>query len=430
MVRVTGLSHEGRGVARVDGKTLFLQGGLPREDVEFRYLRRRGRFDEGEVVRVITAAAERVEPACRHYAACGGCSLQHMSGEHQLRHKESVMLEQLHRTSALEPLEILPPMAGSEFGYRRKARLSVRSLTREGKAVVGFRERRGSRIADLQSCEVLHPRAAVLIPRLGELVGELSVRRHVPQIEVAVDEGSCGLVFRHLRPLSEGDLSLLGEFGHAHHARIFLQPGGEESVRPLDAADPGIFHYLLPGFDLDMEFGPVDFTQVNFEVNRRMVARVSDLLELASGDDVLDLFCGIGNFSLAIARRARSVTGIEGSRELVSRARSNAQRNGIVNAEFLVGDLHRSGLNPDWMKRAWHKVLLDPPRTGALELIRAIDLRSVSRLVYVSCNPATLARDAGVLVAEHGLVLSKAGVIDMFPQTAHVESVAVFDRRN
>ncbi len=424
-VRVTGLSHEGRGIARVDGKTVFLDGALPGETVRFRYLQRHGSYDEGEVLEVECRASERIEPACRYFSRCGGCSLQHVDAGYQLKHKESVLLDHLKRSAGLEPRTLLPAIPGPAFGYRRKARLSVRYAG--GRAVVGFRGRRSGHITQLESCEVLHPRASALLPDLSRLVGTLSVRRRVPQIEVAVDEDGCDLVFRHLRPLTPEDLDSLRSFERRLGARIFLQPGSDDTVHPLSGCAAPLRHYRLDSFDIDLEFGPVDFTQVNFEINGRMVDTVMDLLQPAGSDRVLDLFCGIGNFSLPLARRAGTVTGLEGSASLVARARANAQRNQLDNVDFHSVDLGRGGEPVEPLRRTYEKVLIDPPRAGALTAILALDLSETSRLAYVSCNPATLARDAAVLVNERGLVLSAAGVIDMFPQTAHVESVALFE---
>lgn len=421
------MAHDGRGVARVDGKATFIHGALPGEHVSFRYLNRRRSHDEGEVVSVLRAAAERVEPRCAQYGVCGGCSLQHLRPGAQIAAKQQLLLDELRQIGRVEPQTVLAPIVNdSPWGYRRKARLGVKEVLRKGKVLVGFRERGSSFVADVEHCHVLHPRVGELLPRLGALIGSLSVSRRLPQIEVAMDDTRCVLILRILEPLSARDEWLLAEFQAQHDLVFYLQPGGPETVRPLSAATD--LAYRLPDFDLTLGFLPGDFTQVNSELNRKMVARAVGLLMLQPGDRVLDLFCGVGNFTLPLARRAARVVGVEGDRGLVERARANAARNGLCNVAFHTADLYGELAAEGWMKEAFDKALLDPPRSGALQALPLLPRLGVRRIVYVSCYPGTLARDAGELVNTHGYRLLSAGVMDMFPHTAHVESIALFER--
>jgi 23S rRNA (uracil1939-C5)-methyltransferase len=427
--RVESLSHEGRGIARPGGKTVFISGALPGELVRYRVRRRRGRFDEGIVEEILEASPLRRTPPCPHFRICGGCALQHLGGDEQRRHKESVFLEQLRSQTGIAPDELLPPLAGPELGYRRKARLGVKFVAARGRVMVGFHERYSSYIADMNSCAVLHPSLSALLPALADVIGELSVRDAIPQIEAAAAGQDIVLVFRHLRELSAADRDRLRAFGNSHGVQIRLQPGGEDSIRPLDDAERAPLSYRIPEFDLEMNFSAADFTQVNFEINRLLVRRVVDLLSPAADDRVLDLFCGIGNFTLPLARVAAEAIGVEGLPALAEKARCNARLNGLANARFLVADLAGDGLPEAVRDNGCPLVLLDPPRSGARELIDRMDFSGVRRLVYVSCNPATFARDAASLTADRGFRLSRAGIADMFPQTAHVESVALFERK-
>ena len=424
---IESLSHEGRGIARIDGKTVFIDGALPGEEVRFLYTRKRGQFDEGRTVEVLQASPRRVEPRCPHYGICGGCSLMHLDGGEQLAHKQAVLLEQLQHIGGLEPERTLPPLSASPWGYRRKARLGVKYVAGKEKALVGFREKHSSFIADIDSCEVLHPFLGRAIGELKELVRGLSVYRQVPQMEVAVSDAVAAVVIRHLAPLTDNDRQILSDFEAQRPVRFYLQPGGLDSVRSLSGEDGQDLYYRLDGHDVTMEFSPVDFTQVNFELNVMLVGRVIELLEPGAADTVLDLFCGLGNFTLPIARYANHVTGLEGSKELVCRARGNAEKNGISNVDFSVCNLTEPDAGPVISGYAYNKVLLDPPRSGAREIIEQLDLQRLEKLVYVSCNPATLARDAAILAQRGGLNLKAAGVMDMFPHTSHVESIALFE---
>lgn len=427
-VIVQSLSHEGRGLALVNGKSVFLDGALPGERVQFFYARQRARYDEGRVVRVLEPAPARVTPPCPHFGTCGGCSLQHLAPQQQLQHKQATVLEQLQRIGGIQPEALLPPLAGSGRGYRRKARLAVKFVTKKKAVLVGFREKHSPFVADLSGCEVLHPSVGTRLQDLRALVGELSTYDKIPQIEVAVGDETTALVFRHLAELSSSDIEKLKAFSEQHRISIFLQSGGLETIQPLWPRDPPPLYYTLED-GLSVYFHPADFIQVNAEVNRFMVARVLELLDVQPSDRVLELFSGIGNFSLPIAKRVATLTALEGDAALVARAEANAKRNGIDNIIFHVTDLTDSESCAAFVEGPYDSLLLDPPRTGASEVIEALDLETVKRLVYVSCNPATLARDAAILDDKKGFKLSCLGLIDMFPHTSHVETVALFEHR-
>ncbi len=424
---IESLSHEGRGIARINGKTVFIDGALPGEQVRFQYSRRRGQFDEGRAVEIVEASEMRVEPRCSYYGNCGGCSLMHMGPEEQITHKQAVLLEQLQHIGGLEPERVLPPLSASRWGYRRKARMGVKYVAGKEKVLVGFREKNGRYIADIDSCKVLHPSPGEDLDQLKALIGTLSVFRQIPQLEVAASDTATAIVIRHLAPLSENDKRVLAEYEETHPVRFYLQPGGLDSVQRLSGRQEQNLYYRLDKHGIKIEFSPVDFTQVNFDLNPLLVDQVISLLDPCATDSVLDLFCGLGNFTLPIARYANHATGVEGSAELVRRAADNALLNGLTNVSFSVCDL--SGTDAGDQSAAWdyNKVLLDPPRSGAREIIEQLDLHRVTKLVYVSCNPATLARDAGILVQQGNLSLKAAGVMDMFPHTSHVESIALFE---
>ena len=424
---ISSMGHDGRGVARVEGKATFVHGALPGEKVNFRYLNRRRSHDEGQVVSVIRPSEDRVEPRCDHYGVCGGCSLQHLEPSMQMQAKQAVLMDNFQQIGGVEPESVLPPIVNdSPWGYRRKARLGVKDVARKGKVLVGFRERGSSFVADLEKCHVLHPRVGELLPALSALVESLSISNRLPQIEMAMDDERCVLILRILDPLSIEDEHLLKEFQASHAVVFYLQPGGPDTVAPLSI---GIdLHYHLPDYDVTLGFLPSDFTQVNTDINRKMIAHAMTLLELQASDRVLDLFCGIGNFTLPIARHCEQVVGVEGSAGLVERACANAGRNGISNAEFFAADLYSELLAEPWMQHHFDKALLDPPRSGALQVLPMLPKMGIKRIVYVSCYPGTLARDAGELVKKHGYRLVSAGVMDMFPHTAHVESIALFEK--
>jgi 23S rRNA (uracil1939-C5)-methyltransferase len=423
------LTHEGRGLAHCDGKAVFLENALPGEIVEFVYTKIQSRYAEGDVTKVITPSPERVEPPCEHFTICGGCSLQHMSAASQIELKQNTLLEQLHHFGQIKAQEILPPLTADTLGYRRKARLGVRYVEKKQRLLIGFREKKGRFLADLKHCLVLDPRVGELITPLSELISTLTVMRDIAQIEVAMGDKDVALVFRNLKPLAENDEQKIIDFASQHQVKIYMQPGGIETIYLLQPQTPVELNYQLPDFGITIDFDPLDFTQVNQPINQKMVKLAVELLELTKEDNVLDLFCGLGNFSLAIAKKAASVVGVEGDAVMVRKATDNARRNNISNVSFFEADLFKPISDQPWFSQGFSKILLDPPRSGALEVVSTIEKWSPQRIVYVSCNPATLARDAGILVNEKKYRLVKAGVMDMFPHTAHVESIALFEKR-
>lgn len=426
------LSHDGRGVAHIEGKAIFLEGGLPGEAVSFVYQKRRNKFDEGTVVDVITPSKDRVVPKCVYFGTCGGCALQHISAEAQVIHKESVLLEQLLHFGQVEPETLLEPLTSPSWGYRRKARLGVRFVTKKNRVLVGFREKRSHYLLDMDHCEVLDPKIGQLISALSLLISGLKAVKHIPQIEVAVGDTEAALVFRHLEPINESDKRLFIAFGTAHEIDIYLQAEGLDSIEVLYTQQvvngPKInrLSYRLPDFGLEFLFHPSDFTQINFDINQKMVKRAMELLALKPTDRVLDLFCGLGNFTLPIATLAQQVVGVEGSERMCERARENALHNQLSNTTFYAADLYALPVSlPAWAMAQYDSVLIDPPRTGAEEVMDLINQVGASKVVYVSCNPATLARDIGILVHKHGFRLVATGIMDMFPHTTHVESIAL-----
>ncbi len=427
-VTIESLSHDGRGVAHIDGKTLFIHGALPDEDVEFIYTKKQRSHDEGKVHKVLKPSPQRVEPKCTHFGLCGGCSLQHQEHQAQVEAKQQALMDAFRRIGKVEPETILPPLTTeSTWGYRRKARLGVKYVPKKGKVLVGFREKGSSLVADLEHCEVLHPKVGTLIAPLGKLIDGFSIKDKIPQIEVAMGDEVCVLIFRVLSPLSASDTEALEQFGVEHKLRIYTQDGGPDTVKPL-SGETARLSYELPRYGVEVLFEPGDFTQVNSDLNRLMIDRALDLLDPQEEDQVLDLFCGLGNFTLPLAKKTASVVGVEGDAGLVARARSNAEFNGVTNTRYYTANLYDSLEKEPWLKDHFDKVLLDPPRSGAQEVLAPLARMGVKRIVYVSCYPGTLARDAGELVNEHGFKLIAAGVMDMFPHTAHVESIALFER--
>jgi 23S rRNA (uracil1939-C5)-methyltransferase len=423
---VSGLTHEGEGVVR-DGKTVFVAGALPGERIRLRRTRRHRQHDDGELLEVLEASPARVTPRCAHFGVCGGCVLQHLEPAAQLAAKEGELRAALERVARLAPRRWLEPLAGPAWAYRRRARLGAKFVFRKERVVVGFRERAAPYVADLTRCEVLAAPAGELLAPLAALLTRLSIREHVPQIEVAVADDATALVLRALVALPPEDRLLLEEFAAAHRVRFYLQPAGLDSVRPLaDGERGGPLSYKLPDFDLTLEFLPTDFIQVNGAVNALLVARAVELLELTPAARVLDLYCGLGNFTLALARRAGAVVGVEGEAGLIERARANAARNALINVAFHTADLAAPpAAAAPWLAARYSHVLLDPPRTGARAVLGTLARLAPSRVLYISCHPGSLARDLMVLVHEHGFTLEAAGVVDMFPHTAHVESLAL-----
>jgi len=424
-LNVHALDAGGHGIARnPEGKVVFVEGALGGETVEAQLVRSKPKFDVARTLRVLKESSGRREPPCPYYDSCGGCAIQHADARTQVAAKQRWLEDCLERIGKVEPECMLPPIYGEEWGYRRRARLSVRYVERKGGALVGFRERRSTFVTDIQGCIVLPPHVSALIPGLRELIGKLSVPDRMPQIEVAVGDEAVVLVFRHLLPLNDQDHALFREFADANSVQVWLQPRGPDSAALFHPVPAPELFYALPEFGLRIAFRPTDFTQVNHAVNRLLVSRAIRLLEPQSGERIGDLFCGIGKFTLPIATRGAQVIGIEGSAALVERARQNAHANGLV-AQFETGNLFEPNFAPFG---AFDKLLLDPPREGAIELAKALPDAWPRRIVYVSCDAATLARDAGVLVNTRGFRLAAAGVVNMFPHTAHVESIALFER--
>ncbi len=429
------LAHDGRGIARIDGKAVFVDGALPGERVRLRVLRRRRNLDEAGLVDVLRPSADRVAPRCAHFGVCGGCALQHMAPAAQLAAKQRQLLENLERIGQVSPGRVLPAVEGPVWGYRRRARLGVKFVYKKGRVLAGFREREKPYLADIQRCEILSEPMASLPAELAAVVETLSIREEIAQVELAFGDQVSALVFRVLKPPTEADLAQLEAFGAKLGAQIFLQSGGVESVRPLRADYPPLRYQVVAGEPgaqpadaaIDIEFGPLDFIQVNQEINLKLIAAAEALLAPTPSDRILDLFCGLGNFTLPLARHASQVIGVEGDLGLVAKARANGQRQAIANALFHADNLFEPAGCGEWALKPYDLVLLDPPRAGAIEILGHMAHWRPRRVVYISCHPGSLARDAGILVKTHGFRLAGAGVLDMFPHTAHVESIAVFE---
>jgi 23S rRNA (uracil1939-C5)-methyltransferase len=429
-VQIDSMSHDGRGVAHIDGKAVFVPRALPGETVIITRRRRHRRHDDAALVEVVTPSADRVEPKCEYFAVCGGCSLQHLAFERQIEAKQQVLSSNFERIGHVTPDEWLAPLTGEPWQYRRRARLGVRWVRAKGRVLVGFRERLKPIVADMHHCEVLAAPVGQLLDPLSAAIGELTVHDRIAQIEVAIGETSTVLVMRNLAPLADDDLRLLAAFQARHGVSICLQPKGPDSVVSLAGEAPPRLHYTLPEFDVRIEFLPSDFVQINGPLNRLMVSHAVELLDVQEGDTVLDLFAGVGNFSLPLARRASRVVAVEGEAALVERLRANAEANGLANLEGHVADLSADITPWPWARRTYDALLLDPSRAGADAVIPMVKYWKPSRICYVSCHPGTLARDAGMLVNDHGYRLRSAGVMDMFPHTGHVESIALFERRS
>jgi 23S rRNA (uracil1939-C5)-methyltransferase len=420
---------DGRGVARMPGKTVFVHGALKGERVIFSRRKRRRNFDEAELVEILQAAPERTTPLCESFGICGGCSLQHLDSSVQLQLKQSILIENLQRIGSVEPGRLLEPISASVWGYRRKARLAVKFVIRKERVLVGFRERNKPYVADMDRCETLHPEIGGRLAELAELIDGMSIRERVPQIEVAVGDNAVAMIFRVLSPPSEADLARLKDFGRSSGAQIYLQEKGPDSIAPLPGGvEPEGLFYELPDYGLSLHFAPTDFLQVHADVNRRMIRQAVELLRPTRESSVLDLYCGLGNFSLPFATLAGRVVGIEFAADMVARAAKNAERAGLNNVVFRQSDLSAPSEagSPEW--EGFDLVMLDPPRVGALEMMDVLARIDAERVLYVSCHPATLARDANHLVHELGYDLTAAGVMDMFPHTSHVESMALFEK--
>ena len=430
---IESIDHEGQGIARNDGKTVFVEGALAGEIVEARITRSKPSYDKAVVERIVKASPMRVEPACPHFGVCGGCSMQHLDARAQLAAKQRVLEDNLKHIGNVKPEQMYSPIEGPHWSYRQRARISVRYVEKKSTVLVGFHEKRSSFVADMHECRVLPPHVSALLLPLRALIGGLAIRDHAPQIEYAEGDDGPKLVLRHLLPVPATDLQALRDFAAVHQVQWYLQSKGPETAIPLDG-ETHTLGYTLGEFGLRYAFQPTEFTQVNPHINAMLVRRAIRLLDLKPTDRVGDLFCGLGNFTLPIAQRAALAYGIEGSAGLIARARDNAAANGLQEkTEFAVANLFE--LEENWFdtvstpSRPVNKLLIDPPRDGAVQVVKALPEAAsgrLERMVYVSCSPSTLARDAAILIHEKGYRLMGAGVANMFPHTAHVESIALF----
>ena len=428
-VEIDGLSHEGRGIGRIDGKTVFVEGALPGEKVQMKYTFQRGKFDEGRTISIDNPNPDRVEPPCSHFGVCGGCSMQHLSTDAQIAHKQSILKEQLEHFAKTQPEEWIKPLQADLLAYRRKARLGVRYVNKKEKTLIGFREKYSNFLADIDYCEILVKRVADLLNPMSQLIDSLDTRLFIPQIEVSCGDDAVCLIVRHLQPLTAKDQAAWVEFAQQHSLLVYLQPKGPKTVHriwPLDDTQAKL-SYRLEQYDLEMLAEPLDFTQVNASINQQMIPLALDMLAIEPEDNILDLFCGLGNFTLPMATKAKYVVGVEGVQDMVDRGTKNALHNNLTNVDFYQADLAGDLSSAEWLDKKYNKVLIDPARSGAIEVIPNIVKLNPEKIVYVSCNPSTLARDSGELV-KSGYRLTKAGVLDMFPHTTHVESIALFER--
>ncbi|HCA90135.1 MAG: 23S rRNA (uracil(1939)-C(5))-methyltransferase RlmD [Legionellaceae bacterium] len=423
------LSHDGRGIARIDGKATFIAGALPGEEVEFSYTQHKKDFDEGTLINIKAASPLRVKPDCPHFNMCGGCTMQHIQAQAQIKFKETFLLDLLQRLARVAPETLLPPLTSEPWHYRHKARLSVRHVIKKAATLIGFREKNNPRfIADISQCPVLHRKVDKALPALRALLDSFEDLHSIAQIEVAAGDKDIALIFRNMQPLSTPDAAKLREFAEQAQMIILLQPGGPETVEIFHPpAHDGFLTYEYE--DITYRFYPTDFTQVNLNLNQQMITQALQLLDLQPQDRALDLFCGLGNFTLPMAKRCQTVVGVEGSAAMVERAKHNAALNHLNNVTFYAANLEQiAGLSTIIKHQSFDKLLLDPARLGALDIVKHIQFINPARIVYVSCNPATLARDTDILVNQQGFRLKAAGVLDMFPHTTHVESMALFER--
>lgn len=425
-VTIEGLSHEGRGICHHNGKIVFVFAALPGERVKIQINKTTKKFSEASVVEVLQASEHRIQPHCPHFSVCGGCSMQHVSADYQLELKQQSILEMMDH-AGIQIGEVIAPITSEPWGYRRKARLGVKYVLKKERLLIGFRERNKPYLADMQSCQILIEAVGLHLQDLMQLISDMDARQSIAQIEVAADDDHCMLVFRHLEPLSESDIEKLKQFARSSGLWVQLQPQGPDSVTPLYPQQQQLAFKPVAGSELSIEFSASDFTQVNNSVNQKMVSQALAFLDLQPQDRVLDLFCGLGNFTLPIAQSAGHVTGVEGDAAMVSRARKNALQHDIYNTDYYAADLTKIDPHWPWLKHKYDKVLLDPPRSGAFEIIERLDTLGASCLVYVSCQPSSLVRDAKLL-QQSGYRLTQLGLMDMFPQTAHVECMAVFKK--
>jgi len=435
IIDIKSLDMDARGVGHLEnedgspGKVIFVEGALPGEKVSFLTFKRKKNWEAARMTELHRASSMRVDPLCQHFDYCGGCSMQHLEPSAQVAMKQRVLEDNLWHIGRVKAENIMRPMYGPTWGYRYRARLSVRHVAKKNTVLVGFHEKRSAFVADMTDCKILPPHVAAMLVPLRALVGALSIYDQMPQIEVAVGEQTTALVLRIMAPLSAADEVLLKAFADQWNIQWWLQTKGPETAAPYYPLDKELF-YTLPEFGVKMPFKPVDFTQVNHHINRVLVAKALNLLGVQKDDRVADLFCGLGNFTLPLATQGREVVGIEGSTTLTERALANAKANGLSDkTTFFTRNLFDVTVEDLVALGKFDRMLIDPPRDGAVELIKALADDAPRRIVYISCNPATLARDAGVLAHTKGYGLSAAGVVNMFPHTSHVESIAVFDRQ-
>ncbi len=430
---IESLDLEGRGVAHKDGKVVFVEGALPGERVRAETVRSKDSYDKARMTELVQRSSQRAEPPCPNFGNCGGCAMQHLEPAAQVAVKQRVLEDSLAHIGKVKPNQVLPPLHGPYWGYRYRARFSTRFVPKKGGVLVGFREKNGRYVVDMTECRVLPPKVSALLGPLRTCLAQLSRPDRLPQIELAMGDQMTALTLRHMEPLTADDIQRLRAFAQEHDISWWLQPKGPETVHPLEREDADKLAYALPEFDLRMPFRPTDFTQVNHPINRSLISRALSLLDVQPQHRVADLFCGLGNFSLPLARRAAEVVGIEGSATLTQRAGEAALAHGLQDkARFTTLNLFE--VDVKWLRDLgrFDRILIDPPRDGAMALATALTQLAPEerpeRLVYVSCSPGTLARDAGILVNEGGYTLQSAGVVNMFPHTAHVESIAVFTR--
>ncbi|HNC19516.1 23S rRNA (uracil(1939)-C(5))-methyltransferase RlmD [Accumulibacter sp.] len=426
---IESLDHEARGVTRLDGKTVFVEGALPGECVEYASYRRKPSYELARTLQILVSSPQRETPRCPHFGVCGGCSMQHLDPQAQVAAKQRLLEDNLWHLGRIKADQLYAPIYGQPWGYRYRARLSVRLVPKKGGVLVGFHEKRSSYVADMKQCEILPSHLSAMLLPLRELIGALSIRDRLPQIEVAIGERMTALVLRILEALDPADEALLRDFADRHAVVFYLQPQGPATAYRFYPLDGPQLSYRLPDFAVEHAFLPTEFTQVNHAINRVLVRRALALLDPQAGERIADMFCGLGNFTLPIARSGARVLGVEGSAELVRRATENAAANGLDGlTEYRVANLFETTPESLAALGCFDKMLIDPPREGALELIKSFDADGPRRIVYISCSPATLARDAGILVAQKHYRLRGAGVVNMFPQTSHVESIALFER--
>ncbi len=426
-VVIEDLSHDGRGIARVNGKVMFVNGALPGEKVIAKHTGGNKNFEEGLAIEIIEPSVDRVEAQCQFYDVCNGCTMMHLAPQKQIEFKQNTLKQNLLKMAKIEPEHWMEPLTAGSWHYRRRARLSVRWVVAKDKVLVGFREKEGRYVADMDYCEILQKPLDDLLKPLAEMIEKLFIRQHIAQIEASIADDDVALIVRHLKPIRDDDEKILLDFAEEHDVRIYSQSKGPKTIFEMTKKDRPLF-FDMPEYNIRMEFLPSDFIQVNGKMNDKMIEQAMNLLDVQADDVVLDLFCGLGNFTLPLATKVMEIVGIEGEQSLVDRAIANAKLNKLDNVVFEVADLRRNHENSEWFKKDYSKVLIDPPRSGAWEVLPLIAQTKANTLLYVSCHPASLARDTDRLVNELGFKLVRAGVMDMFPHTSHVESIALFTR--